>query len=95
MDFLGVALPYFVQRKGPYCALFVVGAVILRRFTFFLGRVEPWIFRLVPTVASMGQFFVGELYAVFASCTRRFRTEESGKLYVWRKISVGSPLDKD
>jgi hypothetical protein len=57
---------YFVRRKRHTFAVLLVVAVILRRFTFFLGRITYVILRLVPTEVVCMTKNIERIDAVFA-----------------------------
>ena len=57
---------YFVRRKRHTFAVLLVVAVIVRRFTFFLGRITYVILRLVPTVVVRMTKNIERFDAVFA-----------------------------
>jgi hypothetical protein len=78
---------YFVRRKRH------TFAVILRRFTFFLGRITYVILRLVPTVVVRRTKNSERIDGVFASCTRRFRSWRELKSVIRRKIRRWVALD--
>ena len=77
---------YFVRRKRHTFGVLLVVAVILRRFTFFLGRVTYVILRLLPTVAVRRTKNIEIIDGVFASCARRFHLSRRLKSVIHREI---------
>ena len=57
---------YFARRKRHAFAVLPLVAVILRRFTFFLGRITYVILRLVPTVTVRMTKNIERIDGVFA-----------------------------